>query len=112
MTVTVILNNISRCVGLIAKTIFHIVMLDAQLVTNRWMQMFVLNKYIKMKKSCYITETLQKKNEGQEELTIIRHRQQWEQDTEQKQTTQKKKSKTKPIKKTNIESDEQHGSHS
>jgi hypothetical protein len=35
MAVTVILNNISRCVGLIAKTIFHIVMLDAQIVTNR-----------------------------------------------------------------------------
>jgi hypothetical protein len=30
------------------------------------------------------------KNEGQEELTTIRHRQQWEQDTEQKITTPKK----------------------
>lgn len=48
------------------------------------------------------------KYQGQEELTTIRHRQQWEQDTKQKQTTQKKKSKTKLIKKTNIESDEQH----
>ena len=46
-----------------------------------------------MKKSCYITETLQKKNEGQEELNTIRHRQQWEQDTEQKQTTPKKEQK-------------------
>jgi len=72
--------------------------------------MFVLNKYIKMKKSCYITETLQKKTRDKEELTIIRHRQQWAQDTEQKQTT-KKKPKKKPINKTNIDSDEQHGTH-
>ena len=50
------------------------------------------------------------KNEGQEELTIIRHRQQWAQDTEQKQTTPQKREK-KTINKTNIERDEQHGSH-
>ena len=70
--------------------------------------MFVLNKYIKMKKSCYITETLQKKTRDKEELTIIRHRQQWAQDTEQKK---KPKKKTKTINKTNIDSDEQHSTH-
>ena len=35
------------------------------------------------------------KYQGQEELTTIRHRQQWEQDTKQKQTTQKKKEQNK-----------------